>query len=57
MTMNAPCYKCEDRSAACHGRCAKYKEWADSRQKDKGDVFDEYKGERRQKIEHRLGRR
>ena len=55
--MNAPCYKCEDRSAACHGRCAKYKEWADSRQKDKGDVFDEYKGERRQKIEHRLGRR
>lgn len=24
---NAPCYKCEDRIAGCHGSCERYKEW------------------------------
>jgi len=22
-----PCYKCDDRTATCHGECEKYKDW------------------------------
>lgn len=58
--MNAPCYKCEDRSPACHDRCAKYREWSEDRKKNevkKEEVFDEYVRERKTRIERRLGRR
>ena len=31
MTINDPCYKCDDRVIGCHSKCKKYIEWAASR--------------------------
>lgn len=25
--IRTPCYKCENRTATCHGECEKYKDW------------------------------
>jgi hypothetical protein len=25
--MNSPCFKCQDRHVACHGKCSKYQEF------------------------------
>jgi hypothetical protein len=36
--MNAPCYKCEDRSPACHDGCERYKEWKSVEDKKKEHV-------------------
>lgn len=29
--MKNPCHHCEEREPGCHGKCEKYKAWADER--------------------------
>ena len=34
-----PCYNCQERTVGCHGKCAKYKEWQETRPKPKKTGF------------------
>jgi len=38
MSIDSPCYKCEERKSGCHAGCPRYAEWREKREAEKEEL-------------------